>query len=871
MTTKRLFGFLLAINCLFLITNCQSTTQEEPWYLDEPLGPGEVRAGVITLESELLQGIDAHGWLGDIKLYNSKVAFIIQNIEEPRSWSSHGGTILDADIIRTPEDSYGDSYHESLQELFININYFTLKPTSLEIIADGRDNTAAIVRVIGKHQGISIVDEALKGGLSPNKLTIINEYILEPDVEYLRLRSTIYSNNSKTIPASAGDVVMNGDSTIDFLPGPGILNGDIAGGEYDYYAGFNQSSCSLYSGLSSKIGIILSIMGITPFEVTNGDIFPESPEQEPFSYERVLIVGAGGLDSCLRTFHKLHDYPALGYLGGTVMDAGNNLEAGVLIIAKDTSLLEGKNVINQTYTDSDGFFEMQLPLGSYQIEVQLASRDDFLSDTYTLVADQTTPVEIVVDQPAFLSYDCQGQSFGGASIGPMPCKISLQAGPNSALTDWVDTETLTFGATGQGSIVIPPGDWTVTLSRGFEYSIFRQEISVAAGETAHVSGTLIQQVDTSGYIAADLHNHCTRSADSQFNIKEKIFSNMAENVELLVMTDHDCQTDLRPHLERLKDGMSFDFDKFIITEVGNEVSPLYGHMTVFPLPRHPTGWSYWQFPIILYEDNKYLRSREHPEIRPELRDAGAEIINVAHPTSRSGYFAYLGFDPPDIMPSFDSLDSNKFSTDFDTIETLNGPWVSGSLSEYIPMWSALNNHGIFRTAIGVSDSHSTDREAGQGRTMIASSVDDPKDVNLEEIWDNLRYGKALSTNAFFITIEVEDASMGDLIQLTGPFEVHVTVQAADWVEAQEVRLLANGEYIDTMALEGYGQLDPNHPSLRFDGVFEVSPDQDTWYAAVALGPNSAKLSPVTRNCRPFGMTNAVRVDVDANGSFDPLE
>lgn len=37
-------------------------------------------------------------------------------------------------------------------------------------------------------------------------------------------------------------------------------------------------------------------------------------------------------------------------------------------------------------------------------------------------------------------------------------------------------------------------------------------------------------------------------------------------------------------------------------------------------------------------------------------------------------------------------------------------------------WSSFNNQGLFKTAIGVSDSHSRGTEAGFGRTMVAGGI-----------------------------------------------------------------------------------------------------------------------------------------------------
>jgi hypothetical protein len=549
-----------------------------------------------------------------------------------------------------------------------------------------------------------------------------------------------------------------------------------------------------------------------------------------------------------------------------VSDTSGNPEASALVLARDTSFATGDNYVNQTYTAADGTFEMQLPAGDYLLVVRADGRDEFTSDTLAVTADQTSMQDVSFPPPARLAYHCRDEAGN-----PLPCKISIQPGPAAAMNAPVHMDSLTFGVTGEGEFIVPAGDWTVTLSRGWEYSIHRQDVSAAAGGRAEVSGTLTRQVDTSGFIAADLHTHCTRSIDSTYDIEDKIASNIVEAVEVVVITDHDCQTDFTPFIEKMKGELSFDMDAYVRAVTGNEVSPLYGHNTTFPLPTDSTGWVYWQIPWTLYEDDEFVRQLEYPEIWVRMRELGAEIINIAHPLSHQGLFHYLGFDPPDVIPRLDSLEPEKFTTAFDTIELLNGDDWDTMLNNTLPLWSSMNNQGVFKTAVGVSDSHQRDAEAGFGRTMVASSADEPASIDLAEIWTSLKQNRAMVGGGIFVTIGINAATVGELTTTTPPFDVHLHVEAADWITAEQVILVANGETIETLPLQPPGQVDPARPAVRFDGNVSVTPTVDTWYAAVATGPQNESLDPVFRGCRAVGMTNAIRVDVDGNGQFDPPE
>jgi carboxypeptidase family protein len=834
--------------------------------LDERLEAGQVRAGVITKKSELLEGVDAHGWIGDFKLYNDRVAFVVQNIDEPRGWGPYGGGLLDADRVREA----GQPGEELFEEMFLNIDLFTIYPTSGEVISDGSDGQAAVVRMEGEPRGIPLVDAALGGALQAKDVVISQDYILEPDSDYLLIRTSLRSDTASSIQVQVGDLIFNGDQTTDFIRGKGICD-EFPGGQYEYFAGFSPQVCYLYTGNTGDIRALISIEGITPLVAGEGEAPGKRDEGDPLVIDRILIVGDGGMDSCLRILSELRQETGLGLLGGTIKDSAGNPEAGAVVLAKDLSMAEDYRTVNQAYSDQSGTFEMQIPAGEYQVSVHAQGRDEHTSVTKTVSAEQTSLLELILPEPARLAYQCTGQDRQGGDTGALPCKISLQAGHDADMHASVNMNLLTFGASGQGEFILSLGDWTVTLSHGWEYSIHRQNISVAAGETVQVSGILQHQVDTSGFIGADLHNHCTRSVDSTFEIKDKIASNICEGLDVVILTDHDCQADFTPYIQQLKQELDFDLDNWTRFVTGNEVSPMYAHSTVFPLPTHPSGWIFWQIPWTLYEDGVFVRTLEYPEIISRARELGAEVINFAHPLANSGYFSYLGFDPPETIPRMDSLDPSKFSPDFDTLEVLNSSAVNDMLTKILPMWNSMNNQGFFRTAVGVSDAHHRSDEAGFGRTMVASSADDPINIDLSEIWTNLKQRRAMVAGGIFVRISIGEGTVGDLVSASGTFDVNVKVEAADWVPVEEAILIANGETVQTINLEQPGVVDAQHPAVRFDDQISVSPQVDTWYAVAAYGPANDELDPVFRGSRAVGLTNAVQVDVDGNGQFDPID
>lgn len=835
--------------------------------LDEVLAPGQVRAGVIEAESELLTGPEAHGWLGDYKLYNDRVAFIVQGPDEPRGWGPYGGSLLDADWVR-PE---GEAGAECFQELFAQIDVLGIAPSSAELVADGSAGGPAQVRFIAEHRGIPLVDAATNGALQPADLEIVQDYLLAADSDHLLVRTSLRTRSGPERELTVGDLVLNGDRSLDYIPGHGRLEDDLPAGELDYLVGADRSSCTLYTGADGPIRPAFSIQGITPINVGEGTAPAARGGNAPLVVERVLIVGRGGADDCLRKLRRLRGSAAeAGALTGAVRTGDGAAEAGVSLQAFDLDAEPGADWVSQTYSDEAGRFAFELPAGRYALTVQPPGRAPVTSDAVELSAGGAAERDIEVPAPALLAFSCSGRDRHGQPTGPIPCKLSLQPGPLAAMDAPVDRDSLTF-ALGAAEIAAPPGQWTATLSRGWEYSISRQEVELQPGGRVELSAELTRQVNSDGWIAADLHNHSTRSADSEFELLDKLRANMAEGLELMVATDHDCQADFGPWLELLGRQEGVEVQRWLRTVVGNEVSPLYGHMTVFPLPVHPSGWNYWDIPWVRYAEGRYQRHLEFPEIWQRARELGAAVINVAHPTRSSGWFAYLGYEPPEVMPEPEALPAEKWGTDFDTMELLNSGSVDVMLEELVPLWSHLNDRGLFKTAVGVSDSHHRNAESGYGRTLIAVSDDDPATLELDEVWRNLKAGRALVAGGLLVMIDAAGAGPGELVSAASPVTVRVRVEAADWVPLAEARfsLLVDGVSVAEAELAPAGELDPQHPALRLDAEFEIALDGDAWCAALVAGGPGERLDPVIRGGRVVGMTNAVRIDADGDGVFTP--
>ncbi|NMB76033.1 MAG: CehA/McbA family metallohydrolase [Myxococcales bacterium] len=836
---------------------------ESPLPLDERLSPGEVRAGIIQKESELLSGYEAHGWLGDFKLYNDRAAFIVEGLEDAREFASFGGNLIDADRVR-PEGEAGD---EAFEQLMPILDLMTIEPQSAEILADGRDGQPARLRITGRHHGFLLLDSAVGGTLTPKPLVIRQEYELAPDSDSLLVRLEVSSASGSPQGVSVGDLALMGDRGLRFLPGLGVVGEQGFSGDFDFYGVATESGCVLYASAEGPLHVDIGIEGISPFMEKTGTAEPEGAG-EPLRVERRVFVGGGGIDACLEKLRVFRGQGPLGTLQGVVR-AGAGPEPGAIVVAHGGGLPAGKDAVSQAFAGDDGSYRFRLPPGEYTIEARAGALPAKIAGPVTVSAGESATLDVELDLPARLVVHCvEVDPVSGEEMSPLPCALSFQEGLDAPASRPTLSQYLTFAWNAAAVVRLPAGPYTLTASHGFDYSLHRESLTLGAGEERTIRARLVRERNTAGYLAMDPHGHSGRSVETHFPLTDKIAGNIAAGVQVLVHTDHDCQVDSRAFLDGMARQAGADLSGRIRVLTGIEVSPTYAHFTAFGVPTHATGWAFWMIPYATYRDGVFEKTLEFPDLFARARELGAAVINVAHPIGDKGYFSHLGFDPPGTVPRLADLPPEKWDPAFDTLEALNSRAVDRMLEHNLPLWVALNNQGFFRTAVGVSDSHTRDDPPGFGRTlvMVGKAL---REAQTQEIFEALKAGHALVDGGILVEIAIDQSRPGDLLTRAGGLSLHLRVQAASWVPARRVEILANGQVVASRLLPEAGVFDAAHPALRLEEDLPFAPVADTWYAAVAVSDPQDDLNPAFPGCRPVGLANAIRVDVDGDGRFTP--
>lgn len=169
------------------------------------------------------------------------------------------------------------------------------------------------------------------------------------------------------------------------------------------------------------------------------------------------------------------------------------------------------------------------------------------------------------------------------------CKAdTTNALPESYPGGFAQVQAMYTDKKGKVQAEVKPGTYTVSVSRGIEYTITKLDnVAITAGGTAKLGRvTLKHVVDTTGYLSADFHIHSGRSFDSSVPLSPRVASFAGEGVEVLVSTDHDMNTDYAPTIKKM--GLNGFIASIIGTEVTTSVSrPPYlsngwGHINGWP-------------------------------------------------------------------------------------------------------------------------------------------------------------------------------------------------------------------------------------------------------------------------------------------------
>ena len=405
------------------------------------------------------------------------------------------------------------------------------------------------------------------------------------------------------------------------------------------------------------------------------------------------------------------------------------------------------------------------------------------------MTEQSQPIRLMLKPEGGLSFDVRDAKTGD----PMPCKLTLvgvDGTPDPEFTridigrqegDSLTAYNRIMSLTGIGVVHVPLGTYDVTVSRGPEWEINVVRKLKITPKGAFVVARLAHVVDSDGWISADFHVHASPSPDSRVPMHDRIYEFVADDVQMIVSTDHNVISDYDPIIRELNAG------RFIASAVGDEMTTgSWGHFGAFPLPRELERPGQGATLVHGRNPDRLLQGRAHQRARRDHRRASPahrqrDRLLRSRPLRRA------------LRPRGAPRASRGTSTRVEVMNGYQDP-VRKSVDKIIDDWFALLNHGHIVTATGNSDTHHlTYNIGGYPRNYVRVQDDRPQSVTPKQVATAVRNHHSFFSTAPFVRVSVGTGTIGDLVAAPGGTALaDIEVQAAPWVSVDRVTLYVNG-------------------------------------------------------------------------------
>ncbi len=814
-------------------------------------GAGEARAGRITSADQLpATTLGLETWtVGDFVLANDRVAMVIEDVGDSHLYDPWGGrpvgvALMSGGAMVSPAD-FG--------EFFIMVGRTTVVTEAVTVINDGSDGGPAVVRARGRLAPLPFLDN-LTMGLLPETFRDMQaaiDYSLAPGAEVVEISLHVRSEREGDTPSGTQlhglmytermkAAVPRRGFTKDISGAPWAMLIDDDGASWAYAAAGASLGGSIAQ--SGFVGALNETWTIGKCAVTSR------------AHARIAI-GGPGYDGLIQTITRA-DGGTLRAITGTVA----NIPAGATARVHATRVggTPTDSYLSRAPVDAGGNFTIHVPAAT---EVTLTTFVGGAAPHETAVAADATTATVTLPQLATLQID----RVVDDTAATIPARVQVlprTGGPTvPEIADTFGEPTppggrfaVRFHDGTPMRIQLSPGAYHVVVSRGAEYELFEADLDAIAGNTVTLAPILERSVDTTGVQCGDFHIHTIRSNDAEDDALYKLQSAMADGVEILVRSDHEWVDDFQPVI----DSRGWEAWAAGIGSIEMTSFEIWGHFGVFPLDPDPAainnGAPRWQtYPTAANPDPDVvtlgpLEVFDAVRARPERP---AIIIN--HPMGNGNYFGFVGLDPTTAMVDF----PEHWDEDFTLVEVFNDASFDEARNGTVNAWFGLLDSGRPVFAVGSSDSHSVKGSpVGYPRTCIALGTDDPRQVNGDLVRDRLAAGHATVSGGIYVDVTANTtARPGDTIT-TGPTAtLAITVQAATWVDVDELEVHVDGTLADTIPILP-GDADPQNPAMRWSDTVTVDvAAAGSWVVVHAKGDSD--LSPVHPGRESFGVTNPI--------------
>ena len=781
----------------------------------------------------------------DFVLANDKVALVIEDVGDSDLYDPWGGRPVGVARVEAGKLVQPANFGE----FFLLTGRSTVVTDSVSVLNDGSDGNPAVIRASGKLHPLPFFESVI-AVVYPDALTDIDaaiDYELAPGSEHVAIRMHYASPRDKdTVEASTIHAMMYTERMPAFQPTLGF-DSQLSGAPYLALVDDDATSWGYLPG-DGKLGSALAVSGFL------GAFTPGFTIGACTTTDRLhaqLVIGGPGLDGIVGAVARTRGETQREITG--TITRGGVAAAGVRVHAIDTTAMDA--YLTRTTTDASGHYTLHVPMDA-SVRIDAYRRGDALG-TATVGSGATGDLDlaptgsihvVATDNGTPVPVRVQIVPNGGQLIATVPAHYGEEAIASGRLH-------VEYAVTGDVTLPAPPGAWKVIVSRGYEYELVEQNVTVVANATVAVNAAMDHSVDTANTMCGDFHIHTWRSNDSGDRALTKVAQAVADGLEIPVRSDHEWVGDFAAEIATL--GVSaFAYSISSIELTSFEV---WGHMGVVPLVADPTkpnaGAPKWQtFPTADRADTPF-ETLSPPAVFDAVRARPEQpVVIINHPHSGKNYFPYVGYDPATGTASGVS----DWDTKFTLIEVFNDSDWTGNRHGTVDDWLGILRAGRRVFAVGSSDSHGiASSPVGYPRTCLALGTDDPRALTANQVRDALAAGHGGVSGGIYVSAALGTAKPGDTTTGAGSLQqVDVTVQAASWIDVTALEVIVDGETVDTIPIM---PADAGPGAIRWQGQVPVTVRASGGFVVIAAYGTQA-LEPVHPGRVPFGMTNPIFVD-----------
>jgi hypothetical protein len=838
---------------------------------------GLATARMLTDVAERPWGPDALAAPGDVLLMNARAAFVIQSPEDPRTYYHYGGTPIDAVPVQGCDQEWPDVLGEQgflIGRLdltdFQQSTLHMFRGDRIEIVSDGSDGGPAIVDVHGSDDRFWLVELTLmrdvyQGG---GRKTLGDLYGVDVTVRY-----TLDPGD----PTLQMELMLDGEPVDDGF----LVGGILFPSDYTTTTAFTTGDLSI-GGIDLDVGVPWmgsgaeerprtpvpeNLWGATAFAMPGAAMARTeiagvtsmididqvaSPLNVGDSARFALAVGPTDAASAAAALEPHLDDPVPGYttawhdVGGTVTDGeGRAIEGAVVSVQSPDDGGEWRTVTTAV-TDADGKFAGRaLAIGdAWRLVASGHGRDD--GDPVEVPPGEAGDVALRIGPHGSVTFDVTEDGV------PIAARVELERDDGRTMSEY---PTPLFP-----NLDVPPGHWTVWVTRGYEYEPVTTEVDVPDDGTTTLEIPIEHVVDTTGWVSFDSHVHAGPSPDSPVLPIDRMRTVAGAGLDVMIGTDHEAIVDLSSAVDD--------------AGLGDEMAYVLGSEITASLPEHTNAWP---FPAVDDPRGDPVRWYQmgFPGIYAAERERGARVVQLNHSrvNHECGILCVLDWDRGADDPHTDDPEAlglpagtEIWSWDFDSFEVLNGlrsPFVeaddprhTGALMD----WLAFLNLGHRVTAVGVTDEHGMDTP-GAPRTVVAVADDRIGVFTEDDLADAVLAGAAEVSAGAFGRVSIDGAGPGDMVSVNGtaPLAIHVEAPAA--IDVTRVDVLVNCDTVLSIPAT-----DPAGV-VKLDTTVDVPIAGDAHVVVMAMGEGDMPRGLLNYSASqvPRLVVNPIYVDGDGDG------